>query len=72
MSSVVVFLAEYNPTFYYIKGPDNMVADSLSRTPTSLSPNLSASGSAAPASITLRYANPLPRCFCCEACEGEN
>ena len=29
-----LLLEEYNPTFHYIKGPENVVADALSRTPT--------------------------------------
>lgn len=32
-----LLLEEYAPEFHYIKGPDNVVADSLSRTPTKLS-----------------------------------
>ena len=46
-----LLLEEYNPTFHYLKGPDNVPADALERLPSSIANTLSSTNSSTPAKL---------------------
>ena len=46
-----LLLEEFSPTFHYLKGPDNIIADALSRIPTSLASTLSHTDTSVPPKI---------------------
>ena len=46
-----LLLEEYNPMFHYLKGPDNILAEALSRIPSSMANTLASTNSSAPAKL---------------------